>query len=49
MLHSMRELLVREAHSGGLMKHFCVKKIFDIFTKAFLLAKNEQRCGKNMF
>ena len=39
MLHSMRELLVREAHSRGLMKHFGVKKIFDILQKHFFWPK----------
>ena len=32
---SMRELLVREAHGGGLMRHFGVKKTLDILHEHF--------------
>ena len=32
---SMRELLVREAHSGGLMGHFGVKKTIEILSEYF--------------
>jgi len=35
---SMRELLVREAHGGGLMGHFGVKRTLDILHEHFLLA-----------
>jgi hypothetical protein len=36
---SMRELLVREAHGGGLMGHFGVKKILDILHEHFFWPK----------
>ena len=35
---SLRELLVREAHSGGLMGHFGIKKTLDVLSDHFLLA-----------
>ena len=31
----MRELVVREAHSGGLMRHFGVKKTLDTLHEHF--------------
>ena len=31
----MRELLVKEAHSGGLMRHFGVVKTLDILNEHF--------------
>ena len=36
---SMRELLVREAHSGGLMGHFGVKKTLDTLNEYFFWPK----------
>ena len=36
---SMRELLVREAHSGGLMGHFGVKKTLDTLNEHFFWPK----------
>ena len=38
---SMRELLVREAHGGGLMGRFGVKKTLDVLHEQFFLAKDE--------
>ena len=38
---SMRELLVREAHEGGLMSHFGVRKTLDMLHEYFFLAKDE--------
>jgi hypothetical protein len=38
---SMRELLVREAHGGGLMGHFGVKKTLDVLQEHFFFAKDE--------
>ena len=32
---SLRELLVRETHGGGLMGHFRVKKTLDVLNKHF--------------
>ena len=32
---SLRELLVREAHSGGLMGHFGIKKTLDVLSDHF--------------
>ncbi|KAF7800936.1 Transposon Ty3-G Gag-Pol polyprotein [Senna tora] len=40
----VKELLVREAHSGGLMGHFGVQKTLDMLNEHFLLAKHEKRC-----
>jgi hypothetical protein len=37
---SMRELLVREAHGGGLMGHFGVRKTLDVLHELFF-AENE--------
>ena len=36
---SMRELLVREAHGGGLMGHFGVRKTLDVLHEHFFLLK----------
>jgi hypothetical protein len=36
---SMRELLVREAHGGGLMGHFGVRKTLDVLHEHFFLPK----------
>ena len=36
---SLRELLVREAHGGGLMGHFGVVKTLDILYEHFYLPK----------
>ncbi|XP_022891855.1 uncharacterized protein LOC111406704 [Olea europaea var. sylvestris] len=36
---SMHELLVREAHSGGLMGHFGIAKTLEILTKNFYWPK----------
>ena len=36
---SMREFLVHEAHSGGLMRHFGVKKTLDTFNEHFFWPK----------
>ena len=36
---SMRELLVREAHGGGLMGHFVVRKTLDVLHEHFFLPK----------
>ena len=33
--YSLHELLVREAHGGGLMGHFRVKKILDVLSEYF--------------
>ena len=35
----MRELLVREAHGGGLMGHFGVRKTLDVLHEHFFLLK----------
>uniref|UniRef100_A0A2N9I319 Reverse transcriptase domain-containing protein n=1 Tax=Fagus sylvatica TaxID=28930 RepID=A0A2N9I319_FAGSY len=47
---SMRELLVREAHGGGLMGHFGVKKTLDILHEHFFWPKMKKDvnriCGK---
>lgn len=47
---SLRELLVREAHGGGLMGHFGVQKTFDMLGVHFYWSKMrhdvEQICGK---
>ena len=32
---SLRELLVRESHSGGLMGHFGILKTYDVLTEYF--------------
>ena len=36
---SMRELLVRKAHGGGLMGHFGVRKTLDVLHEHFFLPK----------
>uniref|UniRef100_A0A2N9J0J0 RNA-directed DNA polymerase n=1 Tax=Fagus sylvatica TaxID=28930 RepID=A0A2N9J0J0_FAGSY len=46
---SMRELLVREAHGGGLMGHFGVKKTLDILHEHFFWPKNEERCESHLW
>ena len=38
---SMRELLVCEAHGGGLMGHFGVRKTLNVLHENFFLAKDE--------
>ena len=38
---SMRELLVCEAHGGGLMGHFGVRKTLDMLHEHFFFAKDE--------
>ena len=38
---SMRELLVRKAHGGGLKGHFGVRKTLDVLHEYFFLAKDE--------
>ena len=38
---SMRELLVCEAHGGGLMGHFGVRKTLDVLLELFFFAKDE--------
>ena len=38
---SMRELLMREAHGGGLMGHFGVRRTLDMLHEHFFLAKDE--------
>uniref|UniRef100_A0A2N9FMT4 Integrase catalytic domain-containing protein n=1 Tax=Fagus sylvatica TaxID=28930 RepID=A0A2N9FMT4_FAGSY len=47
---SMRELLVREAHGGGLMRHFGVKKTLDILHEHFFWPKMKKDvnriCGR---
>jgi hypothetical protein len=47
---SMRELLVREAHGGGLMGHFGVKKTLDILHEHFFWPKMKKDvnriCGR---
>ena len=35
-LSSLQELLVREAHGGGLMEHFGVKKTLDVLEEHFI-------------
>ena len=37
---SMRELLIKEAHGGGLMGHFEVNKTYDMLLEHFLKCKN---------
>uniref|UniRef100_A0A2N9IK70 CCHC-type domain-containing protein n=1 Tax=Fagus sylvatica TaxID=28930 RepID=A0A2N9IK70_FAGSY len=48
---SMRELLVREAHGGGLMRHFGVKKTLDILHEHFFWPKMKKDvnriCGRS--
>uniref|UniRef100_A0A2N9EK74 CCHC-type domain-containing protein n=1 Tax=Fagus sylvatica TaxID=28930 RepID=A0A2N9EK74_FAGSY len=48
---SMRELLVREAHGGGLMGHFGVKKTLDILHEHFFWPKMKKDvnriCGRS--
>uniref|UniRef100_A0A2N9IS90 Reverse transcriptase n=1 Tax=Fagus sylvatica TaxID=28930 RepID=A0A2N9IS90_FAGSY len=46
---SMCELLVREAHGGGLMGHFGVKKTLDILHEHFFWPKNEERCESHLW
>jgi hypothetical protein len=41
---SMRELLVREAHGGGLIGHFGVRKTLDVLHEHFL----RWRCGESL-
>jgi hypothetical protein len=47
---SMRELLVREAHGGGLMSHFGVRKTLDVLHEQFFWPKMkrdlERVCAK---
>ena len=38
---SIHELLVREAHGGGLMGHFGVRKTLDVLHELFFFAKDE--------
>ena len=38
---SMRELLVRETHEGGLMSHFGVRKTLEVLHEHIFLAKDE--------
>ena len=38
---SMHELLVCEAHGGGLMGHFGVRKTLDVLLELFFFAKDE--------
>ena len=38
---SMRELLVRETHGGGLMSHFGVRKTLEVLHEHIFLAKDE--------
>ena len=38
---SMRELLMREAHGGGLMDHFGVRKTLVVLHEHFFFAKDE--------
>uniref|UniRef100_A0A2N9FHY6 Reverse transcriptase n=1 Tax=Fagus sylvatica TaxID=28930 RepID=A0A2N9FHY6_FAGSY len=49
---SMRELLVREAHGGGLMGHFGVKKTLDILHEHFFWPKMKRDvnriCGREI-
>uniref|UniRef100_A0A2N9J4I3 Integrase catalytic domain-containing protein n=1 Tax=Fagus sylvatica TaxID=28930 RepID=A0A2N9J4I3_FAGSY len=49
---SMRELLVREAHGGGLMGHFGVKKTLDILHEHFFWPKMKKDvnhiCGREI-
>uniref|UniRef100_A0A2N9J2M7 Reverse transcriptase RNase H-like domain-containing protein n=1 Tax=Fagus sylvatica TaxID=28930 RepID=A0A2N9J2M7_FAGSY len=46
---SMRELLVREAHGGGLMGHFGVKKTLDILHEHFFWPKMKKRCESHLW
>ena len=47
---SLRELLVREAHGGGLMRHFGVRKTLDVLCDYFFwphMKRDVERvCGK---
>jgi len=49
-ISSLRELLVREAHGGGLMGHFGVRKTLDVLTEHFFwphMRRDVERvCGK---
>ena len=49
-ISSLRELLVQEAHGGGLMGHFGVRKILDVLTEHFFSPHIrwdvERVCGK---
>ena len=38
---SIRKLLLREAHGGGLMSHFGVRKTLDVLHEYFFFAKDE--------
>jgi hypothetical protein len=38
-------LFLQEAHGGGLMGHFRVKKIENVLAAHFFWPKNETRCG----
>ena len=38
---SMRELLVRKAHGGGLMGHFGVRETLDVLHEHIFLTKDE--------
>jgi hypothetical protein len=42
---SIRILFLQEAHGGGLMGHFGVKKTEDVLAAHVFLAKNEARRG----
>ena len=46
---SIRELLVREAHGGGLMGHFGVRKTWKVLNEHFFWPKMKKGCGKGMF
>ena len=50
---SMHELLVREAHGGGLMGHFGVKKTLDVLYEHFFWLKMkhdvERACARTFF
>ena len=43
---SMRKLLVREAHGGGLMGHFGVRKTLDVLHEHFFWPKMTRGIGR---
>ena len=45
LLSSMRELLVREVHGGGLIGHFGVVKTLDVLHEQFYWPKIKKMCN----
>ena len=46
-LGSLRELLVREAHGGGLSGHFREKKTYELLKEHFFLAWHVTGCAQD--